>query len=85
VNTEATVRDLETAARAMGLQIQVLNASNAREIDAAFKSLARDRLDALYVGPTNCSPSGVSNWFSWQHASRSPRHIQRVNLPTSAG
>jgi ABC-type uncharacterized transport system substrate-binding protein len=34
----------------MSLQIQVLNASNAREIDAAFTSLARDRLDALYVG-----------------------------------
>jgi ABC-type uncharacterized transport system substrate-binding protein len=50
VNAESTVRDVETAARAMGLQIQVLNASNAREIDAAFTSLARDRLDALYVG-----------------------------------
>jgi putative tryptophan/tyrosine transport system substrate-binding protein len=50
VNAEATVRDVETAARAMSLQIQVLNASNAREIDAAFTSLARDRLDALYVG-----------------------------------
>jgi len=46
----STVRDVETAARAMGLQIQVLNASNGREIDAAFTSLARDRSDALYVG-----------------------------------
>ncbi len=34
----------------MGLQIQVFNASNGREIDAAFTSLARDRPDALYVG-----------------------------------
>jgi putative ABC transport system substrate-binding protein len=50
VNAESTVRDVETAARAMGLQIQVLNASNAREINAAFTSLARDRPDALYVG-----------------------------------
>jgi tetratricopeptide (TPR) repeat protein len=36
----------------MGLQIQVLNASNGREIDAAFTSLARTlkgRADALYV------------------------------------
>jgi putative tryptophan/tyrosine transport system substrate-binding protein len=44
------VRDVETAARAMGLQIQVLNASNGREIDTAFTSLARDRPDALFVG-----------------------------------
>ena len=50
VSAESTVRDVETAARAMGLQIQVLNASNGREIDAAFTSLARDRSDALYVG-----------------------------------
>ena len=50
-NAESTVRDVETAARAMGLQIQVLNASNGREIDAAFTSLARDRPDALFVGP----------------------------------
>jgi len=47
---ELTVRDVETAARAMGLQIQVLNASNGREIDTAFTSLARDRPDALFVG-----------------------------------
>jgi putative tryptophan/tyrosine transport system substrate-binding protein len=50
-NAESTVRDVETAARAMDLQIQVLNASNGREIDAAFTSLARDRPDALFVGP----------------------------------
>jgi putative ABC transport system substrate-binding protein len=50
VNAESTVRGAETAARAMGLQIQVFNASNGREIDAAFTSLARDRPDALYVG-----------------------------------
>src|SRR5262249_19382223 len=37
---ESTVRDLETAARAIGLQIQVLNASTGREIDAAFANLA---------------------------------------------
>ena len=49
-HAESTVRDVETAARAVGLQIQVLNASNGREIDAAFTSLARDRPDALFVG-----------------------------------
>jgi putative tryptophan/tyrosine transport system substrate-binding protein len=48
--TESTLRDAETAGRAMGLQIQVLNASNSREIDAAFATLVRERPDALLVG-----------------------------------
>jgi putative ABC transport system substrate-binding protein len=39
------------AARAIGWQIQVLNASNSREIDAAFATLVRERADALFVGP----------------------------------
>ena len=49
-NTESTLRDVEPAARAMGLQIQVLNASISREIDAAFATLVRERPDALFVG-----------------------------------
>jgi putative ABC transport system substrate-binding protein len=49
---EATVRDVEPAARAMGLQVQVLNASTSREIDAAFATIARERLDALFVSPS---------------------------------
>ena len=49
-NTERTVRDVEAAARALGLQIQVVHASSSREIDAAFATLARERPDALFVG-----------------------------------
>jgi putative ABC transport system substrate-binding protein len=49
-NTQTTLRDVETAARSIGLQIQVLNASSVGEIDAAFASLARARADAVFVG-----------------------------------
>ena len=49
--TETTLRDIPGAARALGLQIQVLNASTSREIEAAFATLVRDRTDALYIGP----------------------------------
>ncbi len=49
-NTEITLRDVEAAARAMGLQIQVLNASTTRDIDSAFASFMRERPDALFVG-----------------------------------
>jgi len=48
---EATLRDIPEAARALGLQVQVLNASTSREIEAAFATLVRDRADALFVAP----------------------------------
>src|SRR5262245_52339468 len=49
-NTASTLRDVEAAARAIGLQVQVLNASTSREINAAFENLGRDRPDALVIG-----------------------------------
>jgi putative ABC transport system substrate-binding protein len=48
---EATLRDIPEAARVLGLQIQVLNASTSREIEAAFATLVRDQADALFVAP----------------------------------
>jgi putative ABC transport system substrate-binding protein len=47
--TESTLRDIPDAARALGLQIQVLKASTKSEIEAAFATLVRDRAEALYV------------------------------------
>jgi putative tryptophan/tyrosine transport system substrate-binding protein len=47
---EATLRDVEVAARDIGVKVEVLNASTAREIGEAFSALARDRPDALLVG-----------------------------------
>jgi putative tryptophan/tyrosine transport system substrate-binding protein len=47
--TESALRDLPDAARALGLQIQVLKASTRSEIEAAFATLVRDSADALYV------------------------------------
>ncbi|HEY2412824.1 MAG TPA: ABC transporter substrate-binding protein [Pirellulaceae bacterium] len=49
MNTESTLRDVESAARTMRLQIQVLNASTSREIDAVFATFVRERPDALFV------------------------------------
>jgi putative ABC transport system substrate-binding protein len=47
--TEATLRDVRDAAHALGLQIQVVNASTIGEINAAFAALVRERADALFV------------------------------------
>src|SRR5262249_27534788 len=48
---ETTLRDMPEAARALGLQIRVLNASTSREIEAAFATLVRDPADAFFVAP----------------------------------
>jgi putative ABC transport system substrate-binding protein len=48
-HAETTLRDIEAAARTMGLQIQVVNADTSRQIDAAFETLLRERPDALFV------------------------------------
>jgi putative tryptophan/tyrosine transport system substrate-binding protein len=49
--TELALRDVEAAARKIGLQVQVLNASTSAEINAAFAALVRERSDALFVAP----------------------------------
>ena len=48
-NAESALRDVNAAGRAMGLQIQVLNASTSGEINAAFATFVRERPDALFV------------------------------------
>ena len=45
------LRDVAAAASAIGLQIDVVEASDSREIEAAFRTLVRNRADALVVGP----------------------------------
>jgi putative ABC transport system substrate-binding protein len=47
--TETTSRELEAAAPAMGLKLQILKASTGGEINAAFAALAQERPDALFV------------------------------------
>jgi putative tryptophan/tyrosine transport system substrate-binding protein len=73
-SAEATLRDVPEAARAIGLQIQVLNASTSREIEAAFATLLRDRADALYIGP-----DGFFGTRRVQFATLAMRHV----IPTA--
>ncbi|HTE76825.1 MAG TPA: ABC transporter substrate-binding protein [Xanthobacteraceae bacterium] len=45
-------RSLETAARTLGLQLHVLNASADRDFDSVFASLAQLHASALIIGPS---------------------------------
>jgi putative ABC transport system substrate-binding protein len=64
---EFGVRDVETASRAMGMQIKVLNASTNDGINAAFATFVRERPDALFV---------IGDAFF------TSRRVQLVNLAT---
>ena len=49
-SAQTTVTEVEGAARALGLQIQVHNARTSAEIAAAFATFGRERPDGLFVG-----------------------------------
>jgi putative tryptophan/tyrosine transport system substrate-binding protein len=47
---ETTLREVESAASTLGLQIRIVKASTSDEINAAFAIIAREWPDALFVG-----------------------------------
>ena len=49
--TESVTRDVMAAAARIGLQVDVVEASNSREIETGFGTLVKNRDDALLVGP----------------------------------
>jgi putative ABC transport system substrate-binding protein len=50
-SAESTIRAVQEAAPAIGLQIRILNATTIGEIDAAFANFAHERPDVLFVAP----------------------------------
>ena len=50
-SAEATSNHLQSAARARGLKLDVLHASNEREIERAFETAAQLKVDGLVIGP----------------------------------
>jgi ABC-type uncharacterized transport system substrate-binding protein len=50
-NAETTLREVDAAARTVGLEIRVYNTRTIAEIDAAFATFVRERPDALFVSP----------------------------------
>jgi putative ABC transport system substrate-binding protein len=47
--TETTLQDLEAAAHASGMQLNILKAANSRDIDVAFEAMAREHVDGVFV------------------------------------
>jgi putative tryptophan/tyrosine transport system substrate-binding protein len=51
VRTTSNIKDLEAAARTIGLQIHVFSASTTDEVDVAFAAILRERMHALLSIP----------------------------------
>jgi ABC-type uncharacterized transport system substrate-binding protein len=60
--SEATLKDLEQPARAMGLQLQVLTASNSREINAASTRLSASGRTRYSSAPAAFFSVAAFNW-----------------------
>ena len=69
ISTENQTRDLQNAARILGLQLHVLHASHERDLEMVFASLAQLRANALVI-----LPDGFLNSQAEQLAGLTLRH-----------
>jgi putative ABC transport system substrate-binding protein len=82
---ESILRDLQEAAPTIGLQIQILNATTIGEIDAAFATLARERPDALFVGPDGFFASRGVQFATLTARDRLPAAYENRNIVAVGG
>ena len=76
----------EAAARAIGLQIEIFNASTSREIDAAFATLAqRATRRAPGRRRRRSSTAGASNSHAGDRATRCPRSMPSRDYAEAGG
>jgi putative tryptophan/tyrosine transport system substrate-binding protein len=79
-NAEAVTRDVTAAGSAIGTQIEVVHASEKQEIEAAFVTFVRNRVEALLVGTDPFFSVGGSNLPRWQRAMRSPPYTPYASI-----
>jgi putative ABC transport system substrate-binding protein len=82
---DATLRGVTEAAPAIGLQIQILNATTIAEIDAAFASLERERPDALFVAPDAFFTSRAAQFTTLTARDRIPAAYAARELVAAGG
>ena len=84
-NSGANTRNLEPAAKALGLQLEVLPASAELDIEAAFATIQRRRVDALLVGDDPFFNSRCSQLPAIAAAHRVPTIYFAGEFATSGG
>ena len=71
-SAEGALQGTQEAAAAIGLQIQILNATTVGEIDAAFASFAKDHPDALFVAADAFFATRVTQFITLTARDRIP-------------
>ena len=85
-SVEGMLREVDAAARAVGLQTRVVNASTGGEIDDGLCKLrARAAGCAFRHAPNRFSPVGAFNWPYWQRAIRSPPYMASREIVAVGG
>jgi len=79
------LKTLQTAAQALGLQLVVLNAGTASEIDAAYASLAERRAGALLVCSDSFFASRVAQLVALSARQAIPAIYWQRELPVAGG
>jgi putative ABC transport system substrate-binding protein len=82
---ETTLREAQAVAPAIGLKIQILNATTIGEIDAAFASLARGGADALFVAPDGFFTSRAVQFATLAARDRIPATFSNIDYVTAGG
>jgi putative tryptophan/tyrosine transport system substrate-binding protein len=83
--SDELLREVEEAARALALQINVVNASTSREIDAVFAGFAQDRPDALFVANDPFFQSRAAQFATLTARDRIPAAYHTRELVTAGG
>ena len=84
VSAETTVREMQKAADAFGLKIQVLYASNSGEIDAAFAACRASAPKRCSSPPTFSSTADACNFPPWRLETGFPPPIPIATTPKLA-
>jgi putative ABC transport system substrate-binding protein len=81
----SSVGEVQTAARALGLQIQVIEARNKSDIDSAFAAISRQRPDALLLNPDPLFTSNASHIAALTTGQRLPAIFPASEYPENGG
>ena len=84
-NSETVSKDVQAAARTLGLQLHVLHASTEREIDNAFVTLAQLRAAALVIGTDGFFVGQTKDWPRLPFAAKMPTIFQDREFASAGG
>jgi putative ABC transport system substrate-binding protein len=82
---ETETRDAQAAARALGLEFQILNARTGQEIDTAFAAFVERRIGALIVGADAAFTSGRGQFIALASRHRLPAIYSPRDFPLAGG